>query len=128
MGSLRCTGPGHPDVATLKALRTRKGTSSPLWAVRLSFTKGVNKDVWSNPVSMLCFSIPRGISVVMTIRGMQDFMASPKPGTMWVAPTLGPSQTPGRPLTRAYPSAMKTAWRSSRAMTWVTPSNLFHSS
>ncbi len=39
---------------------------------------------------------------------------------MWVAPTLGPSQTPGLKLALAKPSAMKTALLSSRARTCLT--------
>ena len=60
-------------------------------------------DVWSAPVSMLCFSPFSGISLVITIIGTHELKASTIPGNMCGAPTLGPSHIPGLPLTFAYP-------------------------
>jgi hypothetical protein len=44
----------------------------------------------------------KGISLVITIIGIEDLMASTTPGDHVCGPLpLGPSQTPGRPLVRA---------------------------
>ncbi len=94
-------GRDKPDWATLKALLTRKGISSPLFAVRLSLTKG-EECSWSKPCKHIVLLEVKGISLVITIIGIEDLMASTTPGDHVCGPLpLGPSQTPGRPLVRA---------------------------
>ena len=58
-------------------------------------------EVWSAPVSMLCFSPLSGMSLVIAITGTHELNDSTMPGSICGAPTLGPSQTPGFPLTFA---------------------------
>jgi len=76
----------------------------------------LNMLVWSSPVSMLRFSMWRGISLVMNMTGSDALYASATPGNMWVLPTLGASQTPGLLVNLEYPSAMKALLLSSLAM------------
>ena len=92
------TGPGRPVAAVRKARRKRCGISLASVTVRESLAMLLKSADWSKPVSIFLGPVLRSMSVVITMSGTQDWNASTTPGTMCVAPTLGPSQTPTRPV------------------------------
>ena len=106
-GSSMCVGPGLGSWATLNALRTTSGITAAAFRRVFHFTTGLNIETMSMCWwDSLCMRW-RSACPVSATSGERSRNASATPVMRFVAP--GPSvprQTPARPVSRPYMSAM----------------------
>ena len=116
-GQLTSVGPGRPLVASTKARAVSSETRSGRSRRTAHFVIGRNSARWSTSWMGFRPTIAVFTSFTIATTGIEDAHASASPVIRLVAP--GPrmaAHTPGRPLTRAYASAMMAPARSSRTV------------
>ena len=118
-GNARWTAPGIPLVAMRNAFLNRCGILAPSLMRWFHLVMGRISASWSMSVNECCSTLASPMSDDRHNIGMLEFWASLTAGTTYRAPPpLGVSTTPTLPDTRAYPSAMYPALRSSRQRMW----------
>src|SRR4051812_17433939 len=125
-GTTTATGPGSPVIAVTNACRTIPGICSTVCTGYTHLHTDRSKLTLSRAWTWNGFAFsPLATSPTIATTGDESSSASPSPVSELVTPGPGTTHsTPGRPVLRAYPSAMHAALNSCVTSRYGTPFSL----